>query len=274
MPEGWWHAVESPEEVTVALNYWWTDALHQMLGEPRTSAQRTTVSPANVPFVLRRAFEAAVIHEREQLLLQLAAQADCADGSADAAGEDSSREPSDRDHAGCLCECGEPAASVDETERLLRAAECGPLALLRALRSLTPHALLRACEAAVAHSPCRLAVLLTDALTPPTAHVLCSQFDSAVQSTCSECARRASRQVDELIFCVLPPESRDESRGRLVALGRSFDDIAAASVLRSTLGLGDVLQLRSARTHHRPQELSNVDELAPVTQGAKRLRSE
>ena len=77
IPEGWWHQVESPEDVTIAVNYWWHGECEQLL--QRTCAARAEPTLANASeavagtsnatcYLLRRSFELAVRDEVERLI--------------------------------------------------------------------------------------------------------------------------------------------------------------------------------------------------------------
>ncbi|KAL1515559.1 hypothetical protein AB1Y20_002179 [Prymnesium parvum] len=219
LPEGWWHEVESTEDITIAINYWWPGPLGQ-LAEPPPSVLLDDHRSATA-LLLRTSFAAAVRYERSRALHQL--------GGGDETGGE-----------GCKCAMAALGATPDEVAGLLRAAQAGTEALLFALRGRSPHALLCALEAAAARSPRRVARLITHTLTPPTAHVLCARLDQAVQSACAACSRRAARQI-EIILNVVPADARASIRSKMVALGRQFDNLVAANVLRDILGLDDEL---------------------------------
>ena len=62
IPQGWWHQVDSPEDVTIAVNHWFSAA-------DDDDRERRHHSPQ---YLLRRAFEEATEEERHRLLHQSA----------------------------------------------------------------------------------------------------------------------------------------------------------------------------------------------------------
>ena len=62
IPEGWWHEVESPEEVTLGLNFWWDGPLAALLptAPPALPPALPPGGGGVAAYVLRRAFDACV----------------------------------------------------------------------------------------------------------------------------------------------------------------------------------------------------------------------
>ncbi len=137
IPEGWWHEVESPEEVTVAVNFWWNGATHAaVLSTPAPSRGMagTPLAGAGAAHLLRRAFEAAVDAQRRRMLARALSAASSAPDDSEA-----SRVLSQYEYTRCACGAeggGAAPTGGDEAARgrarLLRAcAEADAIALLR-----------------------------------------------------------------------------------------------------------------------------------------------
>ena len=81
IPAGWWHAVDSPDDFTLAVNFWWHNPT-------RVDGGRATIARgSNRPYALRRAFEEAVEEEKRRLLLVAEGCPQGLDGSAGVAVE-------------------------------------------------------------------------------------------------------------------------------------------------------------------------------------------
>ena len=71
IPSGWWHAVDSPAEVTLAVNFWWTRPVEWTRRSADTAlAPRHSRGPAalNPQYLVRCAFEQAVHDEADRML--------------------------------------------------------------------------------------------------------------------------------------------------------------------------------------------------------------
>ena len=85
IPEGWWHAVESPDEVTIAVNFWWhtlstgpaaerslmARGLSQRSEEDEAAVQLPTMADPQ-QYTLRRTFERAALDEQQRLAFHAA----------------------------------------------------------------------------------------------------------------------------------------------------------------------------------------------------------
>ena len=197
IPEGWWHEVVSPEEATLAINWWWPG--------PLAGAGEVDGGAA---FALRRSYDALVQEQEERLLLQLADL-----------------------RSFRLC------SEIPST--LLSAAEDPrPEWLLAHVLNKEPADLLRECADTAAERPEALRRLLTG-VSPAEARALQLQFEKALQSSCTESAKRAAERMEKT-FAVLGDDA-PEVRRKLVAASGLVTDEVARRVLQQVLGLGEGL---------------------------------
>jgi hypothetical protein len=295
IPAGWWHRVDSPDEargsstiarhtlaglrrppagaqVTLAINWWWHDAATHALGG---SALPPSYSAPAAPYVLRRAFGAAVrVEQRRRLLEEAGLPPPAADSGSEGGG------------GGCACSRG--AAELAATGRaILAAAAQGDAALLRALLQAPAHDVLGGLAAAAASEPAATARLLTagperGGIGPAGACALSQRLEEAVRApgpllsllaavarvslllqvsdACPECARRAADHADAAINSLgddatqqvfathihrstcaqrssVGVRAAQAARAALLRLEEQFCDAASARVLRDMLGL-------------------------------------
>jgi hypothetical protein len=264
IPEGWWHEVESPEEVTLGINYWWDGPSAALLPTAATAAAAaltiaiadTTAHadadahadaqdgaapagggaahppPTAAAYVLRRAFHACVRAEEQRLVAALLA-AGGEGPKGDGPGEDG---PEGEPHGDGGNLAGNLAGDLDPAAGgLLRAAAAGHAQLLRCLASSGAGEVLGGLREAAHASPRALRRLLCG-LTPAAAHLLCAHLDRALQSSPgqSEAASLAAAQLDE-VFGACGDEAAVKQKLALQAA--TFADAAAAGVLQHVLGL-------------------------------------
>ncbi len=246
IPEGWWHAVDSPDDVTLAVNYWWT---------PR----RRPHAAREYQHVLRRAFEQAAQEETQRVLHELARL----------------EPPSGDEHAragavarscggwcGAPCErasCTSDADAARLATRLLDAAEGeageageagehdarvldAPPLLLRLLLEAPAPALCRALAHSAMHEPERLRAWLGRRIGPAAAHALGVRLQEAQGAACAGCGARAARDVESALGVMGDEAAQVAQRETLLSLGRAFVDEAARNVLRGVLGVGELVR--------------------------------
>ena len=211
IPEGWWHEVVSPEEATLAINWWWPG--------PLAGAGEVDGGAA---FALRRSYDALVQQEERTLLRELA--------GCEAA-----------DDAPCGCACSNEQyynARYDVADAVLNKLGGGTRTCLAYILVTDPAELLRDFAAAAAERPADLARRLTGA-SPPVARALQLQFERALQSSCAASAERAAERMENT-FAVLGDDA-PEIRRKLVAASARVTEEAARRVLHRVLGLGEGL---------------------------------
>ena len=208
IPEGWWHEVVSPEEATLAINWWWPG--------PRGRARAGGGAAA-----LRRSYDALVRRR------------------ADAAQELAGCEAVDDAPCGCACS-NEQYHNVRHivADAVLNKLGGGTRTCLAYILVTDPAELLRDFAAAAAERPADLARRLTGA-SPPVARALQIQFERALQSSCAASAERAAERMENT-FAVLGDDA-PEIRRNLVAASARVTEEAARRVLQRVLGLGEGL---------------------------------
>ena len=295
IPEGWWHQVDSaeessrdhdlhsisatftydgghfsqvdsPDEVTLAVNLWWNGPSHDTLRRPRTGvkataeeeyAHRTANGPSRPPspperplageraYVLRRAFEASVEAERTRLLVAAIAPPG-PNGTAAAAAAEAEVEAAMAAMAAAAdplraCSCADEAdgASPSAPARARLVAACAAAderGMLREVARLSGADVLAALARAAAESPLQLASWLDPArLAPVAAHTLGQRVADATSSPCEACATRARARLGAVLALFA-----DEAAARqgLLRLEAEFGEQAARNVLHAELGLG------------------------------------
>jgi len=267
IPEGWWHRVESPEPITVALNYWWC-AEAPPLGDVSMAA-----------YTLRRSFDLLVREEQQRLrylaekgapaapptscetesdpaqqqaltnraareegvgALHAASSAGGVSGVRLALQAGMEVDLTARDGPGgssspppCCAACGlqTPRPPLGESE-LLHAAEGGERQLLAWLSASEPQTVAWCLGACATSAPLRVRSMLLDAFSPETAFALGESLDAALHVPCHSCAEQAQRWVDAA-FDV----AGEGARAHVLALSNKLLELAAANVLAGTLGL-------------------------------------
>ena len=267
IPEGWWHQVESPEEVTLGLNWWWDGPSAALLPTAAATAAAAAAAvttaaiatatttaaddddaaqdgaaaagggaahppPTAAAYVLRRAFHACVREEEQRLVAALlAAGGEGPEG--DGPGGD---EPKGEPHGDGGNLVGNLVGDLDPAAGgLLRAAAAGHAQLLRCLASSGAGEVLGGLRGAAHASPRALRRLLCG-LTPSAAHLLCAHLDTALQGSPgqSDAASLAAAQLDE-VFSACGDEA--VVKQSLALQAAAFADAAAAGVLQHVLGL-------------------------------------
>jgi len=258
IPEGWWHAVDSPEEVTLAVNYWWAPRLHQHPVGHR-------------PYVLRGAFARAAQEEARRVLYGLAGLSppnEAADAGA-AAGHaanpacggwcDDVTTPTKNTEGFQASAVGDATATSDASfahdagvaklaTTLLDAAELADVdvitpdapALLRQLLEAPAPALCRAMAHSAMHDPAKLRVWFTHCLGRAAAHALGLRLQEAQGATCAGCAAQAARDVETALSVLGDEATVAMHRKSLLLLAKAFADEAASHVLRDVLGVEEL----------------------------------
>ena len=268
IPEGWWHAVDSPEEVTLAVNYWWAPRLHQHPVGHR-------------PYVLRSAFARAAQEQVRRALYGLAglsppneaADAEAAVGHAanpacggwcdapnkntegyqsNAVGDETSTSDASFAH---------DAGVAKVATTLLGAAELADVdvitpdapALLRQLLEAPATALCRALAHSAMHDPAKLRVWFTHCLGRAAAHALGLRLQEAQGATCAGCGAQAARDLETALSVLGDEATVAIHRKSLLLLAKAFSDEAASHVLREVLGVEELVREEYGGERKRPR---------------------
>lgn len=223
IPEGWWHRVESPDEVTVGLNFWWC---------AHDSPFRDAGMAA---YVLRRAFD-SLVRDEQRRLRSLAEGLGPAAPAVSAPASDCGGQSLGGEGGAVLppcAECGrEFSAAPGGEASLFLAAEAGERKLLAWLPRHQPQQVAWCLGEGASSMPLRVRSMLREDLSPASAFALGECLDQALHLPCAGCAERAQRWVDAAF-----DSSGEGTRSHLVALTDSLLATAAQNVLAHTLGL-------------------------------------